>query len=163
MTEKNSPIHVILYAHHQQMAENMMYPTPESLNKTASEVFCVETLHPWQISGIQNVMKGNNTFIVNQATGSGKSMVYSLPAYLHHEKDRRFAIVISPLLALMEDQQRKLTKAGIISVLSTKYGRRVMFKCEHSGKFKATKVYHTATKALDCKVSNRCTRVFDSR
>ena len=80
MTEKNSPIHVILYAHHQQMAENMMYPTPESLNKTASEVFCVETLHPWQISGIQNVMKGNNTFIVNQATGSGKSMVYSLPA-----------------------------------------------------------------------------------
>ena len=50
-----------------------------------------------------------------------------------------------------------------LNKFSTKYGRRVVFKCEHSGKFKATKVYHTATKALDCKVSNRCTRVFDSR
>jgi ATP-dependent DNA helicase RecQ len=48
---------------------------------------------------IQNVLDGNNTFVI-MPTGGGKSMCYQLPALISGGT----AIVVSPLIALMKNQ-----------------------------------------------------------
>lgn len=48
---------------------------------------------------IQNVLDGNNTFVI-MPTGGGKSMCYQLPALLSNGT----AVVVSPLIALMKNQ-----------------------------------------------------------
>lgn len=48
---------------------------------------------------IQNVLAGNNTFVI-MPTGGGKSMCYQLPALI----SKGTAIVVSPLIALMKNQ-----------------------------------------------------------
>lgn len=48
---------------------------------------------------IQNVLEGNNTFVI-MPTGGGKSMCYQLPAIISEGT----AIVVSPLIALMKNQ-----------------------------------------------------------
>jgi len=40
------------------------------------------------------------------STGAGKSLCYQLPAYLHAQSSGSIAVIISPLVSLMEDQVR---------------------------------------------------------
>ena len=54
-------------------------------------------------------MLGGRDAVVVMPTGSGKSIVYQLPALLLPG----LAVVVSPLIALMKDQQDKLLAHGI--------------------------------------------------
>ncbi len=57
---------------------------------------------------INALLDGKDAFIV-MPTGSGKSICFQYPAL----KKKGITIVIEPIIALMEDQTEKLTKAGI--------------------------------------------------
>ena len=57
--------------------------------------------------------RGESTLVL-LATGSGKSLVYQMPAYLYAERDRCITIVVSPLVSLMEDQVRAYSGNWII-------------------------------------------------
>ena len=48
---------------------------------------------------IQNLLEGNNTFVI-MPTGGGKSMCYQLPALISNGT----AVIVSPLIALMKNQ-----------------------------------------------------------
>jgi ATP-dependent DNA helicase RecQ len=72
------------------------------------EVFRLRELRPGQAEIIESVLEGRDTLAV-MPTGSGKSLTYQLPALVLDGP----TIVISPLLALIEDQFTKLSAAGV--------------------------------------------------
>src|SRR5438067_11302627 len=60
----------------------------------------------WQ--PINAVLVGNDALVV-MPTGSGKSLVFQLPALMLEG----LTVVVSPLIALMKDQQDKLAAQGV--------------------------------------------------
>ena len=73
------------------------------------ERFGLSSFHPWQREAIEELLGGRHRVIVIAPTGGGKSLCYQLPAAVLDGT----SIVISPLIALMEDQVRALTERGV--------------------------------------------------
>ncbi|HXJ22086.1 MAG TPA: RecQ family ATP-dependent DNA helicase [Polyangia bacterium] len=85
-------------------------PSPalqRALEKMRS-VFHIRELRPGQAEIIESVLAGRDTLAV-MPTGSGKSLTYQLPALVLDGP----TLVVSPLLALIEDQYTKLKAAGV--------------------------------------------------
>src|SRR4051812_9492670 len=87
-------------------------PSP-SHSKTAArqllgERFGHDNFQKGQWEPISAVLAGRDALVV-MPTGSGKSLVYQLPALMLPG----LTVVVSPLIALMKDQQDKLAAHGI--------------------------------------------------
>jgi superfamily II DNA helicase RecQ len=85
-------------------------PSPgllRALEKMRS-VFHIRDLRPGQAEIIESVLAGRDTLAI-MPTGSGKSLTYQLPALVLEGP----TLVVSPLLALIEDQYSKLKAAGV--------------------------------------------------
>ncbi len=80
---------------------------PNQLRK----VFGLRQLRPGQHEAITRTLRGLNT-LAAMPTGAGKSLCYQLPATLLPG----VTVVVSPLIALMQDQCDKLTALGIPAV-----------------------------------------------
>ena len=78
------------------------------LKKTLKEVFGFSRFRGNQEIIIQNLLAGNNTFVI-MPTGAGKSLCYQVPAIISPGT----AIVISPLIALMKNQVDQMNAFGI--------------------------------------------------
>ena len=63
------------------------------------EHFGFDAFKDSQESIIQNLLNGNDTFVI-MPTGGGKSLCYQLPAIM----SKGVAIIVSPLIALMKNQ-----------------------------------------------------------
>ena len=63
---------------------------------------------PGQWEPVRAVLGGRDTLVV-MPTGSGKSLIYQLPALIMPG----LTVVVSPLIALMKDQQDKLSAQGV--------------------------------------------------
>jgi ATP-dependent DNA helicase RecQ len=72
--------------------------------RTARRTFGIGRLRPEQEAAMLAVLKGRDA-LVTLPTGFGKSLIYQVPAMILE----RPTIVISPLVALMADQERALT------------------------------------------------------
>lgn len=72
--------------------------------------FGVRKFRPGQRHIIEAVLAGKSVLGI-MPTGAGKSLCYQLPALFLPKA----TLVISPLLALMEDQREKLAEAGIVA------------------------------------------------
>jgi ATP-dependent DNA helicase RecQ len=78
-----------------------------ALHDLLKKIFGFEQFKGNQEAIIQNVLAGNDTFVI-MPTGGGKSMCYQLPAIISDGT----AIIISPLIALMKNQVDNIRNFG---------------------------------------------------
>jgi ATP-dependent DNA helicase RecQ len=86
-------------------------PPSEALQRALQklrEVFHIRDLRPGQAEIMESVLGGQDTLAI-MPTGSGKSLTYQLPSLILPGP----TLVVSPLLALIEDQVVKLKALGI--------------------------------------------------
>ena len=61
---------------------------------------------------IDHVLEGGHAMVI-MPTGMGKSLCYQIPSLFPDEDQAGLVLVLSPLIALMQDQVHSLTKRGI--------------------------------------------------
>jgi DNA topoisomerase-3 len=84
-------------------------PTPpQALAKLLRTVFRLQAFRPFQEEACRAITAGRDLLLV-MPTGAGKSLCYQLPGLARAGT----TLVVSPLIALMEDQVRKLQQLGI--------------------------------------------------
>jgi ATP-dependent DNA helicase RecQ len=76
------------------------------------EVFGLSGLRAGQAEAIEAFLGGRDTLVV-LPTGGGKSLCYQLPAVLLGRQGRGVTLVVSPLVALMDDQVAALCRRGV--------------------------------------------------
>jgi ATP-dependent DNA helicase RecQ len=102
--------------------------------QTARRTFGIERLRPEQESAMVAVLSGHDAFVA-LPTGFGKSLIYQVPAMILE----RPTIVVSPLIALMADQERALKSRGVpVAVLHSRLRsaerRAALEQLEHPGR-----------------------------
>ncbi|KAF4757402.1 hypothetical protein FOZ63_029617 [Perkinsus olseni] len=78
----------------------------EHLKAVAKAVFGFDALKQEQVEVMQALMKNHKDVFYAFPTGGGKSLCYQLPALASSRPG--FALIVSPLIALMQDQLHKL-------------------------------------------------------
>ncbi|MGB2640562.1 MAG: DEAD/DEAH box helicase, partial [Candidatus Acidiferrum sp.] len=85
----------------------------EDLRAALRRYWGYDAFRPLQENIVKSLLGGRDTCVV-MPTGGGKSLCYQLPAAIQSEKT---VVVVSPLMALMQDQVAQLTQMGIPSAL----------------------------------------------
>ena len=85
-----------------------MIPQPNDLHAALRRYWGYDAFRPLQERIVGSLVAGRDVAVV-MPTGGGKSLCYQLPALV----SGRTAIVISPLISLMQDQAAQLAQMGI--------------------------------------------------
>ena len=106
-------------------SENLSRPVLEIFRLCVQSVcpmFNVSSLKESQIQALYSFICGEAVFVKYLPTGSGKSLIFQMAPFVHmwmhehvsaiHWKKNPVIIIISPLLALMQDQVKKLSSLG---------------------------------------------------
>lgn len=93
------------------VARSSREPKSEGLDLQGilKERFGLTALKPWQREAIDAILSGPRRALVIAPTGGGKSLTYQLPATALPGT----SVIVSPLVALMDDQVRALEARGI--------------------------------------------------
>src|SRR5215213_6716408 len=83
-------------------------PSPAALAAELKQRFGFDSFRPGQQEVVCDILAGRDVLAV-MPTGGGKSLCFQLPALLQPG----VSIVISPLIALMQDQVRLLENNGV--------------------------------------------------
>jgi ATP-dependent DNA helicase RecQ len=82
---------------------------PYDLDAVLRARFGLDSFRPWQREAIVELVEGGGRVLVVAPTGGGKSLTYQVPAAVLPG----MTLVLSPLVALMEDQVRALDARGV--------------------------------------------------
>lgn len=125
------------------MAETMEY----SLHELLKKIFGFDSFKGNQEAIIENVLKGNDTFVI-MPTGGGKSMCYQLPALTKEGT----AIIVSPLIALMKNQVDMIrnfgTDEGIAHVMNSSLSKVELNQVKSDLSSGKTKLLYVAPESL---------------
>ena len=119
----------------------------DSLKLSLKKYFGFNEFKNHQESIIQNLLKGNDSFVI-MPTGGGKSLCYQLPALMLSGT----AIVISPLIALMKNQvdliRANSTDYSIANVLNSTLTKQQVTSVKEDVTNKKTKILYIAPETL---------------
>lgn len=94
----------------------IVQPSPSSFMSRAleilDEVFGYPAFRGQQGEIVEHVAGGGDCLVL-MPTGGGKSLCYQIPALLRREAGHGAGIVVSPLIALMQDQVAALSEVGV--------------------------------------------------
>jgi ATP-dependent DNA helicase RecQ len=91
------------------MASPAFPPRGDALRDVLQSRFGLQDFHAWQREAIDALLHGSGRVLVVAPTGGGKSLTYQVPAAVLEG----MTLVLSPLVALMEDQVRALIARGV--------------------------------------------------
>ena len=86
----------------------MSFDSDSDLKNLLREVFGYSSFRPGQLEIVKEILAKHSVFVV-MPTGAGKSLCYQLPAIYSQLR----TIVVSPLVALIDDQVAALTQSGV--------------------------------------------------
>src|ERR1700693_2386052 len=111
--DDDMPVSALAQADRKRMYSGDSTVTPEAL----LERFGLEAFRPGQREAVQAALDGRDSLVV-MPTGGGKSLCYQLPALAaNSDPARPLVVVVSPLIALMADQLRRLEQAGVSATM----------------------------------------------
>ncbi len=90
-------------------------PATDLAVEVLSRVFGFPGFRPGQREAIDAVLADRDAVVV-LPTGGGKSLCFQVPAIVRHEAGEGPTLVVSPLIALMDDQVSALTAAGVPAI-----------------------------------------------
>ena len=90
------------------MAERVLTPVEDRLSSLLRDRFGHDEFRDGQRAIMDAVLEGRDALAI-MPTGSGKSLIYQLPAMLLDG----LTVVVSPLIALMKDQTDKMEEIGV--------------------------------------------------
>jgi bloom syndrome protein len=93
----------------QPTADQIASPYYQEINRVLKSTFKLESFRGNQLEAITSTMSGKDVFVL-MPTGGGKSLCYQLPAVC---KKSGLTVVVSPLIALMNDQVNGLRNIGV--------------------------------------------------
>ena len=93
-------------------AGNTAPRSPQQVRSALKAIWGYDDFRPPQADIIQALLQGADTLVV-MPTGGGKSLCFQLPALLQ----QGLTIVVSPLVALMENQVRDLQQRRLPAAL----------------------------------------------
>lgn len=124
-----------------------MQVTELSAKEALSKFFGFDTFKGEQEQIIENLLEGNNTFVI-MPTGGGKSMCYQLPALMQEGT----AIVVSPLIALMKNQVDAIRNVSdddsVAHFLNSSLNKTEINKVKEDIKAGRTKLLYVAPESL---------------
>ena len=91
--------------------ENGSNPMSEPL-QVLQDIFGYTAFRPLQGDVIQHVTQGGDALVL-MPTGGGKSLCYQVPAIARYRSQKGATLVVSPLIALMQDQVDALQELGV--------------------------------------------------
>jgi len=125
----------------------MVKDTHKSLTESLKKYFGFSTFKGNQEAIIQNVIEGNNTFVL-MPTGGGKSLCYQLPALLLDGT----AIIISPLIALMKNQvdtmRNFMSEDGVAHFMNSSLNKAQITKVKEDILSRKTRLLYVAPESL---------------
>jgi ATP-dependent DNA helicase RecQ len=118
------------------MAERNLPEERAVLSEALHRYWGYESFRPGQENIVASIAAGRDACVV-MPTGGGKSLCYQLPAVLDSQ---RTAVVVSPLIALMQDQVAQLEQmgvsAGFLNSSLSSDGRSVILRRASEGHYR---------------------------
>lgn len=120
---------------------NLMQKTPIDILK---HIFAYDSFRGHQEEIINNVISGANTFVL-MPTGGGKSLCYQIPALILDG----VAVVVSPLIALMQDQVSALKLSGVkVGTINSNISRQKVWEVKNAIKNNELDLLYVAPERL---------------